>query len=119
MRLEVLAGLPKGSRLFLLAPDHLVDAFRIPKSTTARLRKDRFDRRLVGLNPHGRTELGRALFSADVRHKLELLVTIPSEVRGNDYDVAVRQLFEDEEVGRVTWRLSSLARRAAKAKARG
>jgi hypothetical protein len=120
MRVEVLAWLPKGSRLFLLAPDHLVDALRIPRTTTSRLRKDRLDRQLVALNPHGRTDLGRALFSADVRHRLELLVAIPRELLGNDYDVAVRQLFEDEEVGRVTWRLTSLpiTRRAAKAKTR-
>lgn len=36
---------------------------------------------------------------------LRLLVHIPEEFREHRYDVAVRQLYEAEEVGRVTWRL--------------
>ena len=104
MQLEVVARLPQGARLMLLAPNHLLDALRFPRSLRIRERK-KDERHLsrVALNPHGRSHLGRALFPADVRHKLQLLVAIPEESRENAYEVAVRQLHEGAEVGRVTW----------------
>lgn len=109
MQLEVEARLPRGARLILVAPDHLLDALRFPGNLRTRGRK-KGDRHIsqVALNPHGRSDLGRGLFPADVRHKLELLVTIPEECRNNEYQVAIRQLHKDEEVGRVTWLLSPL-----------
>lgn len=104
MGLEVLARLPKGARLVLVAPDHLLDGLRFPRDLRVRGRK-REERHLsrVALNPHGRFDLGRAFFPADVRHQLELQVAIPEEFRKNGYEVAVRQLFDGAEVGRVTW----------------
>jgi hypothetical protein len=40
--------------------------------------------------------------------QLRLLADISNELRRNAYDVAVRQLWQEEEVGRVTWRLAPL-----------
>jgi hypothetical protein len=107
MQLEVDARLPQGARLMLRAPDHLLDALRVPRSLRVHGgKKDERGVSRVALNPHGRFDLGTALFPADVRHKLALLVAIPEEFRNNVYEVAIRQLHKDEEVGRVTWRLS-------------
>jgi hypothetical protein len=36
---------------------------------------------------------------------MRLLVHIPKQHRKRSYQIAVRQLWKDEEVGRVTWRL--------------
>jgi serine protease len=66
------------------------------------------DRGRLPLNPHGRCALRETLFPAESRSHLRLLADIPEELRRNAYDVAVRQLWQGEEVGRVTWRLSPL-----------
>lgn len=109
MRLEVIARLPKGARLMLRAPDHLLDALRVPRSLrVGRGKKDERGVSRVVVNPHGHFDLGQAHFPAEVRHKLALLVAIPEKFRNNAYDVAIRQLYKDEEVGRVTWRLAPL-----------
>ena len=63
------------------------------------------------MHPHGSFVLEELLFPAKSRTKLRLMVHIPKEEYGNEYEVYVRQLFEEEEVGRVTWRLVPPARR--------
>jgi serine protease len=106
MQLDVHARLPKGSRLMVAAPEHLLDALRIPQGQRIRDRKAERRTARVPLNPHGRSDLGHAFFTAGVRHRLELLVAIPERQRDREFDVVVRQLHEGAEVGRVTWRLS-------------
>jgi hypothetical protein len=44
-------------------------------------------------------------------------VDLPEEDRENEYEIAVRQIHEEEEVGRVTWRLLSPERLAERRKA--
>jgi hypothetical protein len=120
MGLEVVARLPKGARLMLVAPDHLLDGLRFPRALRVRGRKkeERHVSR-VALNPHGCFDLGRAFFPADVRHKLELQVAIPEEFRKNGYEVAVRQLYEGAEVGRVTWLVGPERKRVGRRRGRG
>jgi hypothetical protein len=48
---------------------------------------------------------GEVLFPAKSRTEMRLLVHIPKQHRKRSYQIAVRQLWKDEEVGRVTWRL--------------
>jgi hypothetical protein len=36
---------------------------------------------------------------------MRLLVNLPREMRNYQFEIFARQLFESEEVGRVTWRL--------------
>lgn len=61
----------------------------------------------------GAPKVGVALFPADVRHKLALLVAIPEDFRRHTYEVVVRQLHESAEVGRVTWMIGPERRKAA------
>jgi hypothetical protein len=63
------------------------------------------------VNPHGRRILGEALFPAKSRAELRLLVHIPEELRENEYEVSVSQLYGYREVGRVTWRLAPQERK--------
>lgn len=103
MRLEVVARLPEGARAWLEAPLYLID---IIGEHSPFLKLD--EKRQVAwlpLNPYGRTTLGEALFPANSETELKLIVNIPKEFRENEYEVFVSQLYEDEEVGRVTWRL--------------
>jgi len=104
MRLEVVAKLPKGAHAFLEVPLYLIDAMQ-ERSPFLKIDEKR---RVAWLpvNPHGRKTLGETLFPAKSRAQLRLLVHIPEEFRENEYELFVRQLFEGEEVGRVTWRLA-------------
>jgi serine protease len=104
MRLEVVARLPKGAKVLLEAPLHLIDAMQERSPFVKLEEKSRVAR--IPINPHGSRLLGEVLFPAKSRNKLRLLVHIPEELRKNEYEIFVRQLYQNEEVGRVTWRLA-------------
>jgi len=114
MRLEIVARLPKGARVLLEAPLYLIEAM---EERSPLLKIDEKRRvALLPVNPHGRRILGQALFPAKSRAQLRLLVHIPKELRKNEYEVFVRQLYKDEEVGRVTWRLAARERKQLSAR---
>jgi hypothetical protein len=60
----------------------------------------------VPLKAHGKHALGEALFPAESKARLRLFVQIPERRRTHPYEIAVRQLYRGEEVGRVTWQLA-------------
>jgi hypothetical protein len=99
--LEVIAKLPRGSKCLLEAPVALVQAMRAFTPWTL-VKKGMAQ---IPVNPHGLHRIGCALFPPKFAFPLRLLVHIPEEHRDHRYDVAVRQLYEAEEVGRITWRL--------------
>lgn len=109
MALEIVARLPKGARLMLEAPPHWVDALNLHSPYVKFDDKQRSAR--IPLNPYGRSNLGEMLFPAKSRAKLRLLVRIPKELWQHEYQVFARQLYEGEEVGRVTWVLTDRNRR--------
>jgi len=101
--LEVIAKLPQGSRVLLEGPLALLQAMQA--ITPWCPAQDREDIGRVPINPHGRHRVGCAYFPPKHAFPLRLLVHIPEAHRMHRYDVAVRQLYESEEVGRITWRL--------------
>jgi serine protease len=103
--LEVLAKLPRGSRLEIEAPLALLQAMQAVTPWTVVTG----DVGRVPINPHGRHRLGCAYFPPKHAFPFKLLAHIPEAFRVHRYDVAVRQLYEGEEVGRVTWRLMPAA----------
>lgn len=103
MRLEIVAKLPKGARVFLEAPLHFIDAQQV-HAPSLKVDKKRGTIRLP-INPHGRQSFEEMLFPTKSRTNLRLLVQIPKELRGNQYQVYARQLYREQEVGRITWRL--------------
>ncbi|MDX1547282.1 MAG: hypothetical protein R3247_09860, partial [Rhodothermales bacterium] len=127
MRLEIGGKLPEGAELWLEAPVRLLDALgtggqyepmEIDREEDEHRDAD-FLRRLLGeppdedrevmgvrLNPHGRSLFRDVLFPARSRSRLRLLVHIPEEGRRYAYEVFARQLYEGQEVGRITWRIA-------------
>ena len=103
MTLEIACRLPAGARA----------ALEMPRSWRTRLRLDRRcggdalggDPVRLPVTPHGRERFGPLELPAKSRTQMRLLVQIPMALREKPYQVHARQLFEGEEVGRVTWRL--------------
>lgn len=111
MGLEINARLAKGVRAWLEMPLYLVDSMHL---WSKGLRLDqKQEKAWVPLNPYGRRFLGEALFPAKSRSELKLLIEIPEKLRRYKGQVFVRQMFEKQEVGRVTWRLVPGARKQA------
>lgn len=103
MRLEVVARLPKGARIWLEAPIALQNAQRY-RPPTHRVDK-KLKRVRIPVNPHGAYAFDEILFPAKARFSLRLIVQLPKGARTAPYEVYARQLYAKEEVGRVTWRL--------------
>lgn len=57
------------------------------------------------MNPRGRDAFGNILFPGILREQMRLIVDIPKDSRKNNYEIFVRQLHNNEEIGRITWRL--------------
>jgi hypothetical protein len=51
-------------------------------------------------------------FPAQARIPMRLLVRLPKEVQRHEFEIWARQVYANEEVGRVTWRLAPPRRRA-------
>lgn len=109
MALEVVARLPKGAKAWIEMPLYLVDALRL-HNPAIQVDK-RCERAQLPINPHGRMRLGEYLFPAKSRTRMTLHVWLPKEHRKSTYEVFARQLFEGEELGRVTWRLVPFGRK--------
>jgi hypothetical protein len=105
MRLEVIALLPAGAQIKLEVP---IEAREILGSIggIGPIESDEKNRVVrILLNPHGASKGKEILFTERKEWKSRLLITIPDKFRKYPYEVSVRQLFRDQEVGRVTWRL--------------
>lgn len=100
--LETIGRLPKGARAILEAPEWLAEALRPHPVRVQHDEKRRVAR--IPLNPHGVQPIGQAILHAKSMAECRLLVSIPEEARGHGYEIAVRQLYKNREVGRVTWR---------------
>jgi hypothetical protein len=105
MALEVRGKLPEGAKAALEVPlvffELLHERHQLGKVSIDRKRGIA----LIPVNPHGRMRFGDVLFSAKSRTALRLLVHIPEKHREERYQIAVRQVWKREEVGRVTWQL--------------
>lgn len=116
MSLEVETMLPEEAVIWLEGPRYwmemLVERHHIlePGSDDhlARLR----------LNPHGCSQLAEVLFPAEFKEEMAFVVLIPEASRGNAYELSIQQIFEQQEVGRITWRLSPPNQLAYKIKRR-
>lgn len=109
MQLEVEARLPDGARAHLESPQHFLDRLGACQPHEEQL--DGVDDALddgvyLPLNPQGQWRFDEVPFPARSRTEHRLLVHIPEERRDETHDVIVRQLYEGEAVGRVTWRLT-------------
>jgi serine protease len=102
--LEVAARLPRGAQLFLQLDPRLAE--RLPvKLETIKPDKKSGEVRALKAAAQGRTRLGTAHLPAKSTFGAVLYAAVPKEHRHHEFTVMARQLFEGEEVGRVTWRL--------------
>lgn len=106
MQIDVGAQLPEDSRVMLEVPRAMYDqmAYRLPfrpEDVDVSKKSIRF-----AMNPHGLRTLGDIEIPQRARFELRLLVHVPKRFHKNSYEVYVRQVQDDLEVGRVTWRLS-------------
>jgi hypothetical protein len=98
MQLEIEAGLPAGSKAWIEAPPFLADSLSTRRNVGSVV--------WLAVNPFGKTTLPESLFLPNSRAALRLLIHIPHESYKARYNVFVRHLYKNEEVGRVSWRIT-------------
>ncbi|HYO78940.1 MAG TPA: hypothetical protein VE010_20930, partial [Thermoanaerobaculia bacterium] len=104
MQLEIIARLPEGGMVLFDAPEDFIERAQLVTPATRRLAKT--GRAQIPVKAAGRSKSRKLPFPAKARHQLRLLVRIPKKNRNQAYEIAVRQLHEGVEVGRVTWHLA-------------
>ena len=102
MSLQLESDLPEGSRVELQAPPE-VDAIVAPLADP---RGRGAEWRALGLpRPGERLLLADAVLGADLRAECRLRIRLPGGVAARPYQLAIRQLEQEQELGRITWRL--------------
>jgi len=103
--LEAIGRLPAKSRVFVDMPAWLADALK-PHVVEVAYDAKRGTARMP-LHPTGVQRLGAAILHAKSKAECRLLVEISDKERRAPYDFAIRQLYKEREVGRVTWRFAA------------
>ena len=119
-----LAGMPVQGRLIKEGPGRLVGGLKLaPGQVEANedigAHPDDRRRMHIPIGPQGVGRLGEVELKADARVASHLLVELPEEHRGSSHEVAARQLYNGQEVGRITWRLMPEVDKAVKPERKG
>jgi hypothetical protein len=118
MQLELQARLPSRAKLLWEMPLAFLD--QLPGRLPHALIDLKHKVARVPMRPSGDYLLPAVLFPARSRTRMRMLVHIPKDLRDQRYQLAVRQLWEGQEVGRVTWILAPGVRsRKGKGKGKG
>jgi hypothetical protein len=106
MKIEVCSTFPLGSHLWLEAETPLARLLR--NESPYHWKSKNLGLTRIRLNPSGRNALNPVFMPAEARMKFRLNVHLPSEpnIQGF-YECSVRQLYQEREMGRVTWRIKS------------
>lgn len=103
MEVEVWRHLPRQADLILETPPYLPRLLEIPRQWV------KFDDKckvaLVRLPHQRRIRFSQALLGRKGRYPCVLWVRIPGAKTGQRFQVAVRQIYKEQEVGRVSWLL--------------
>ncbi len=108
--LETHAELPEGSRMALQVPHWIGEGLKPVRPDLEEFEDVETDpeyrRRLrIPLPRDGHQTLGRIELPAGTAAASHMLVHIPEERHEKPYKVVIRQLYEEREVGRITWLL--------------
>lgn len=103
MRIEVLSRLPRVCKVWIDMPRDFCDLRQI-SSVFCPFPSD-LDRVRLPVNPNGKHYFREVPLAPDWTSRLFLLVHVPPLLRRHSYRLAVRQIWENQEVGRLTWRL--------------
>jgi Subtilase family len=109
MRLEVGSRLPRDAEAVLEMPKEFAQLVRARGKSLKGARNPRVVH--VPVNPCGRTTFVEAAIPAKAQIPMRLLVQVPKNLRKYEFEIFARQLYENEEVGRVTWRLAPSRKR--------
>jgi serine protease len=104
MRLEVVGRLPERAKALLEMPREFADLMQVQLVPVKGAKNRRVVR--VPVNPCGRTTFASVAFPAKARVPMRLLVNVPKGLREHEFEIFARQLYKNEEVGRVTWQLA-------------
>lgn len=104
MQLEINCKLPEGSKAFWEAPIYLLEVLHVERTPYLRVDHQR-NMALLPINPYGIHLLHEGLFPEKLRAECRLLIQLPEKNDKSNYELYIRQLYKEEEVGRVTWRL--------------
>jgi len=107
MHLETVSHLPRKAKVWLATPPDMADSKGISADPPSEDGKPEDGLVYVPVNPSGRHYFRESVFERGSLAKLKLVIFIPREFRKNSYQISVRQICDDEEVGRVTWRISN------------
>jgi len=106
MRFEIMPRLPAGAGVILELPPEFAELLRVRPRPLPFKGDDKCRVVHLPLNHCGCTQFPEVIFPAKARIPMRLLVKIPEELRQHEFELFARQLYEGEEVGRVTWRLA-------------
>jgi serine protease len=103
MDLEIISQLPRKAIGILQAPlSWKKDVHRgSPYVRTNSKRKKCYSH----FNPNSKTKIENIYFKANSKTPLRLYINVPDKLRNRNYTVAVRQMLEGVEIGRVTYML--------------
>jgi hypothetical protein len=108
MRLEIVPRLPAGAEIILELPPEFAERLRVRSRSMpfAPYAKSDCPRVVyISINPCGCRSFPEIAFPAKARIPLRLLVKIPEAMRQYEFELFARQIYEGDEVGRITWRL--------------
>ncbi|SEL24053.1 S8 family peptidase [Nitrosovibrio tenuis] len=105
MWLEIVPRFPAGAEILLELPVEFAELLHVHPSSVPFKYPD--SPRLIHIHIHncGYTKFPEVVFPAKARIPLRLLIKIPEAMRQHEFELFARQLYERDEVGRVTWRL--------------
>lgn len=103
MDLEIMSKLPKETTILLQIPHSW--RLKIFKGSPFLLKSDRKKVGYFHINPMGTTRLNNILFRKEARVPLRLFINIPDKLKKKNYTIAVRQMLNEKEAGRLTWQL--------------
>jgi serine protease len=109
---ETHAELPNGSQIALQVPEWIGHGLKPTHSKTEQLEDAETDpknpiRLRIPLAPQGRHSVGKIELPAGTRAAGHLLVQVPDNGLRAPQKIIIRQLYNEREVGRITWLLSS------------
>jgi hypothetical protein len=105
MGFEVIGRLPREAKALLEMPGESAQLIQARSVSVKGVKNERTV--YVPVNPSGRTKFEHVAFPAKARIPMRLLVNIPKELRKHEFEIFARQMYGEEEVGRVTWRLAA------------
>lgn len=105
MGLEIVAGLPEGAQVWLQGRDEFLFALQGKGSPNIEHDPEKGMARIL-VNPYGPYLFKDTIFPKDLHEPLQLIVRLPEGQHDKSYELFARQLYQGEEVGRVTWQLT-------------